>query len=83
MSDAVAAPPVGAPITTETRAQAFRPVTDAGEARSGELLLVEAYVVIWALTMWFVWRSWKRIAAIEARAARLEERINQASGEQP
>lgn len=68
-----------APTTTsaEDRAQAFRPV-EAGEARSGEVLLVEAYAAIWAIVFVFIFLSWGRQRRLDARIGALESAIERA-----
>lgn len=66
--------PTAAPAatTSEGRATAFRAVEGGGNTRSGAILMVEAYVVIWLLVMFLVWRTMRRLGQIDGRIAQLE-----------
>ncbi len=69
-----------AATTSEGRATAFRAVEGGGNTRSGAILMVEAYVVIWLLVMFLVWRTMRRLGQIDGRIAQLESDL-QARGE--
>lgn len=60
--------PSAAPATqTETVTEAKRP-----ELQSGETLLVEAYVAIWAITFLFIFFAWRRTRSLEDKLAMIE-----------
>jgi CcmD family protein len=69
-----------AQTTAEDRSQAFRPV-EAGELRSGEVLLVEAYAAIWAIVFVFILLSWRRQRSLDARVGALEGALERARRE--
>lgn len=56
----------------------FQPVEGGGATRSGELLLVEAYAVIWLVAFAFLLLSVRRQRRLEARLEQLESAIAQA-----
>lgn len=60
-----------APTTTETVAK--RP-----ELQSGETLLVEAYVAIWAITFLFIFAAWRRTRSLEEKLAAIEGGLQKA-----
>jgi hypothetical protein len=63
----------------DARNQAFRPVEGGGERRSGEVLLIEAYAVIWAIAFVFILIAWRRQRRIDERVNALEAAIAKAS----
>jgi hypothetical protein len=60
------------------RSQEFVPVTGGTETTSAELMLVIAYLVMWALLLGFVGLGWRRQAKVEARIADLERAVGKA-----
>jgi hypothetical protein len=76
-------PTKAAPSTSETsdaRSTAFRAVEGGGNTRSGTILLVEAYAVVWLLMMFLVWRTMRRQGQIDARLAQLETELAEHHG---
>jgi hypothetical protein len=55
-----------------SRSQEFVPVEGGGDTTSAELLLVIAYLVMWAVLLAFVGLGWRRQKTIETRLAELE-----------
>jgi len=53
----------------------FRPFEGGNEMQSGEWLMVEAYAAIWIIVFGFVFFSWRRQKAIDARVEVLEGAI--------
>jgi hypothetical protein len=77
---ASAAPEAGQTGTAaDARNQSFRPVEGGGERRSGEVLLIEAYAVIWAIAFVFILIAWRRQRRIDERVNALEAAIAKAS----
>jgi hypothetical protein len=82
-------PPVGAPAPTtsaapasstpDDRATAFQPTEGGGEVRSGETLLVEAYVVLWLILMGWLYLTWRRQSSLSAQLDDLEKTIDKAA----
>jgi hypothetical protein len=69
------------PGTADDRAQSFVPVTQGNETTSAELMLVLAYLVMWALLLGFLGLGWRRQAKMETRIAELEKSLG--SGKAP
>jgi hypothetical protein len=46
----------------------------------GATLMVEAYVVLWALLMGWIWLLWRKQAAVSARLDELERVLDKAAG---
>jgi len=63
--------------TTEPRAAGFRAVENGGETRSGTVLLVEAYAALWLVLFVFIWMSFRKQRAIDARLRDLEIALEQ------
>lgn len=61
------------PPQTTTEAVAKRP-----ELQSGETLLVEAYVAIWAITFLFIFAAWRRTRSLEEKLAAIEGGLRKA-----
>ena len=61
-----------------SRSQEFVPVTGGTETTSAELMLVIAYLVMWALLLGFVGLGWRRQAKVETRIADLERAVGKA-----
>ena len=72
MSIDVTAPP-------PDRATEFQPVQNAPETHNGTTLMVEAYAVLWAILLGWVYFMWKKQSSVEARIAGLEQAIERAS----
>ena len=62
------------------RSTTFQPVQGEAAHTSGEVLLVSAYALLWALLLGWVALLWKRQRAIGARLDDLERVIDQAAG---
>jgi len=74
MSAQVAAP------TPTSRSTEFVAVEGSPETTSAELLLVIAYVVMWALLLGFLGLGWRRQKRLETRLSELERTVGKASG---
>jgi hypothetical protein len=66
---------VAAP-TPSSRASEFVPVEGGGESTSAELLLVVAYVLMWALLLGFLGLGWRRQKHLETRLSELERHVS-------
>jgi hypothetical protein len=71
MQDAVAKAP-------DDRAATFQASEGAQGTRSGEVLLVEAYVVLWLLLFGFLAVQWRAHGKLEAKLEALEKRVRSA-----
>jgi hypothetical protein len=56
-------------------ADGFRPVAGGDQVQSGEMLLVEAYALIWLFAFVFLLLSWRRQRAIDGKVAELEAQM--------
>ena len=65
----------------EDRAERWTPVTQGTETTSAGLMLVLAYLVMWALLLAFLGLGWRRQARMETRIAELERAVG--SGKAP
>jgi hypothetical protein len=65
--------------TADDRSTTFQPVEGGSEQRSGSMLLVEAYTVLWLILMAWLVFQWRRQAAIGARLDGLERAIDRAA----
>lgn len=63
---------------SENRASTFQPVEGGGETRSGELLLVEAYVVLWLILFGWLFLLRKKTTVIESRLAEIDGALQKA-----
>jgi CcmD family protein len=62
--------------TVEERSQEFKPVSGGAEnTTSAEVVLVAAYVVMWAILMAFLFTTFRRQAAVDKRLADLERAL--------
>jgi CcmD family protein len=62
--------------TVEERAQEFKPVSGGAEnTTSAEVVLVAAYVVMWAILMAFLFNTFRRQAAVDKRLGELERAL--------
>lgn len=59
----------------DNRAERWTPVAQGTETTSAELMLVLAYLVMWALLLGFLGMGWRRQARMEARIAELERAV--------
>lgn len=59
-----------------SRSQEFVPVEGGTESTSAELLLVVAYLVMWALLLGFIGLGWRRQAKLESRLSELERNVS-------
>ncbi|MBI4950567.1 MAG: CcmD family protein [Myxococcales bacterium] len=62
----------------DARNESYRPVAGGGNTRSGELLLVEAYAVIWLVVFGVLWLSLRRHKQLAARIDKLEADLGRA-----
>jgi hypothetical protein len=76
------APVPAATVGQGERATTFQPVEGGGETRSGELLLVEAYAVLWLLLMGWLVLLWRKQNTLRTRLDDLERAIDQAAAKQ-
>jgi len=68
--------PAPATSTPDDRATSFQAVEGGTETRSGETLLVEAYVVLWVILMGWLFLTWRRQSALSAQLDDLEKTID-------
>jgi len=59
-----------------SRSTEFVPVEGGTQSTSAELLLVIAYLVMWALLLGFVGLGWRRQAKLENRLSELERHVS-------
>jgi CcmD family protein len=70
--------------TVEERSQEFKPVSGAAEnTTSAEVVLVAAYVVMWAILMGFLFTTFRRQAAVDKRLGDLERDLERALPKRP
>ena len=65
--------------TADDRSTTFQPVEGGTEQRSGSMLLIEAYTVLWLILMAWLVFQWRRQAAIGVRLEGLERAIDRAA----
>jgi hypothetical protein len=62
--------------TADPAVDAFKPVgTNAGETRSGHVLLVEAYALFWLIAFGLLLLTWRRQRVLDRRVADLESKL--------
>lgn len=61
----------------ESRATTFQAV-EGGETRSGEVLLVEAYAVLWVILFAWLALMWRKQAQLNARIEELDRALDRA-----
>ncbi|MFO0663173.1 MAG: hypothetical protein U0174_04440 [Polyangiaceae bacterium] len=61
----------------ESRATTFQAV-EGGETRSGEVLLVEAYAVLWVILFAWLALMWRKQARLNARIEELDRALDRA-----
>ncbi len=71
--------PSGAPRTPDERATTFQPVEGGGETRSGTVLLVEAYAVLWAVLMGWLILLYRKQNKLGTRIDELERVLDKAA----
>jgi CcmD family protein len=79
-----AIPSAATPIATaspDARSSEFRAVEGGAEARSGTVLLVEAYAAIWLIIFGFIWLTFRRQRKLDSRIAELEIALQKARKE--
>jgi hypothetical protein len=59
-----------------SRATEFVPVEGGGETTSAGLLLVVAYLLMWALLLGFLGLGWRRQKQLESRLSELERQVS-------
>ena len=79
-ADPPPAPAAAASGTPESRAATFQAVEgNQPEQHSGSTLLVEAYVVLWLILMFWLLTMWRKQGAIHARLDDLEQVADKAA----
>ncbi len=59
-----------------SRASEFVPVEGGTETTSGGMLLVVAYLLMWALLLGFLGLGWRRQKQLETRLSELEKQVS-------
>lgn len=77
-----ATPSESASTTPDARSTTFQPVEGGSEHRSGETLLVEAYVVLWVILMGWLFLLWRKQNNLHTRLDDLERAIDKAADDQ-
>jgi len=66
--------------TPNDRATSFQAVQGPGEEHySGEVLLVSAYAIVWAIVLFWVAVVWRKQRLLSSRLAELERVLDQAA----
>ena len=65
----------GAPLTPGDRSTEFVAVQGGSEGTSAEVLLVAAYLVMWAILLVFLLLTWRKQNRIEARLSELDAEL--------
>ena len=73
--DKAGAPGGGAPLTPADRSTEFVAVQGGTESTSAEVLLVAAYLVMWAILLVFLLLTWRKQTRIEARISELDSEL--------
>lgn len=79
VAPAFSAAPAPTASTPDDRATSFQAVEGGTESRSGETLLVEAYVVLWVILMGWLFLVWRRQSSLSAQLDDLERTIDKAA----
>lgn len=69
------------PSVADSRAGEYVPVQGGGETRSGETLLVQAYIVLWLILMAWLFFLWRKQARLHTRLDELEKVIDRAASQ--
>lgn len=72
MDDTASAPASGTPLTPADRSTEFVAVQGGPESTSAEVLLVAAYLIMWAILLVFLLLTWRKQSRIEARLSELD-----------
>jgi hypothetical protein len=72
LDDNAGTPAAGAPLTPGDRSTEFVAVQGGSESTSAEVLLVTAYLVMWAILLAFLLLTWRKQSRIETRLAELD-----------
>lgn len=64
---------------SQDRAASFEATQGGGNMQSGEMLLIEAYALIWMLLMGYVLLLWRKQKSLHARLDDLEKAIDRAA----
>ena len=72
MDDKAGAPAAGTPLTPADRSTEFVAVQGGSEGTSAEVLLVTAYLVMWAILLAFLLLTWRKQSRIETRLSELD-----------
>jgi CcmD family protein len=72
MDDTAGAPSAGTPLTPADRSTEFVAVQGGSESTSAEVLLVAAYLIMWAILLAFLLLTWRKQSRIEARLSELD-----------
>ncbi|MBI5533749.1 MAG: CcmD family protein [Deltaproteobacteria bacterium] len=67
----------------DDRASGFSAVEGGPETRSGTVLLVEAYAAIWLILFGFIWLTFRKQRALNARIDDLETALRKVRKESP
>lgn len=73
--------PSAATPTADGRATTFQAVQGGQEHYSGEMLLVSAYAVLWALLLFWIAYIWRKQGEMNARLFDLERVLDQAAAD--
>lgn len=65
-------PTATAPLTPADRSTEFVAVQGGAEGTSAETLLVAAYLVMWAILLFFLLLTWRKQSRIEARLSDID-----------
>jgi hypothetical protein len=63
----------------DARATEFKAVEGGGEHRSGEVLLVEAYSVLWLILIGWIFLLWRKGGQLHGRLDALERELDKAA----
>jgi CcmD family protein len=72
MDDKAGAPATGTPLTPADRSTEFVAVQGGSEGTSAEVLLVAAYLIMWAILLGFLFLTWRKQNRIETRLSELD-----------
>jgi hypothetical protein len=72
-------PAGNAPSAPEGRSTSFQALQGQSEHYSGEVLLVSAYAVLWALLLAWVALVWRKQSTLDAKLTELERQIDKAA----
>lgn len=67
--------PASGTLTPADRSTEFVPVQGGSEGTSAEVLLVAAYLVMWAILLGFLLLTWRKQSRIDARLSELDAEL--------